>query len=277
MQKVIVFGIGKTYNLYRERIYKEYSVVGVTDNNYVSEDQKEIFVEPNSLPTHSDVKILVCIRDGYIDVFRQLMKSGFSREDIISINDIIQDVVIEKWLEGGSALPPPSEYKRKVIKDYASQYGCRKLIETGTYYGGTIESQLTNFDSIASVELSEELYNKAKVKFQNIESVHLYLGDSGKQLGRIIDDLDASENSIFWLDGHYSGGETACGEIETPIMKELSIIAQKCSSGVILIDDARCFTGKGGYPTIEELYGFMSDKFNVRQWENSFDIVRCVF
>ena len=59
--------------------------------------------------------------------------------------------------------------------------------------------------------------------------------------------------TLFWLDAHYSGGETAQGPEDSPIMKELDFILNHRSDHCILIDDARCFNGKAGYPRIGEL------------------------
>ena len=114
--------------------------------------------------------------------------------------------------KGGSKLPPPEEYKRMIVKQYAKNYNCEKLIETGTYLGGMIEAQIAAFRNVASIELSKELYQRALTRFDGIESVHLYCGDSSILLGTMIDNEDAFVNTLFWLDGHYSGGETACGE-----------------------------------------------------------------
>ena len=63
---------------------------------------------------------------------------------------------------------------------------------------------------------------------------------------------------MFWLDAHYSSGVTARGVVDSPIAQELETIFSHPAKGhVILIDDAREFTGHGGYPTIEELYEFV--------------------
>jgi len=82
--------------------------------------------------------------------------------------------------------------------------------------------------------------------------VHIHQGDSGEVLGAVIAPLE--EPCLFWLDGHYSGGITALGAESTPILRELeAIAAHPIPAHVILIDDARCFTGTDGYPTIDDL------------------------
>jgi len=83
------------------------------------------------------------------------------------------------------------------------------------------------------------------------------------------------EPTTFWLDAHYSGGITAKGEKDTPVMEELyAILNQFKHRCVILIDDARCFNGKDDYPTIEEVRGFIFGKQHDWVFEVRNDIIR---
>jgi len=83
----------------------------------------------------------------------------------------------------------------------------------------------------------------------NVELIH---GDSGKELPKIVARLDAP--ALFWLDGHYSGGDTARGDTDTPVNEELRAIFQPGGlQHIVLIDDARCFGTQPGYPTIEQV------------------------
>ncbi|MCZ7616643.1 MAG: hypothetical protein M5T52_24530 [Ignavibacteriaceae bacterium] len=83
-------------------------------------------------------------------------------------------------------------------------------------------------------------------------------GDSGKLLKQLVAKI--SDPAIFWLDGHYSGFETAKGDIETPIKQELGAILNSELNHIILIDDARLFIGQNDYPTIEELKKYILSK-----------------
>lgn len=67
--------------------------------------------------------------------------------------------------------------------------------------------------------------------------------------------------ALFWLDGHYSGGETAQGEKDTPIYEELDrILDAPDRDHVIIIDDARCFGRDRDYPSIQELSDFVRSR-----------------
>jgi hypothetical protein len=83
---------------------------------------------------------------------------------------------------------------------------------------------------------------------------------------------------LFWLDAHYypnSGGTTAKGELETPIIKELHCILNHPVEGhVILIDDAREFPGRNNYPTIAQLQDLIVKRHPNRAFEVKDDIIR---
>ena len=64
----------------------------------------------------------------------------------------------------------------------------------------------------------------------------LIQGDSGVELGNLVGKL--SGPALFWLDGHYSEGETAQGPKDTPIFEELEhIFSARRDGDVILIDE----------------------------------------
>jgi hypothetical protein len=177
------------------------------------------------------------------------------------------------WLRNGRAGSPPSRFKQAVVKDYADRFAFTCFIETGTFMGDMIYAVRDIFSEIYTIELSADFYRDAKKRFKRNSHIHLIQGDSGNELGKVLANIDTP--CLFWLDGHYSGGRTAKGELEAPIEKELSVIANhsQAQRHVILIDDARCFTGKGGYPTLDRLEEWVKrcgyDQFEVRD-----DIIR---
>ncbi len=79
------------------------------------------------------------------------------------------------------------------------------------------------------------------------------------------------------MDGHYSAGTTAKGEKDCPIFEELNaILDSKNFNHILLIDDARCFIGKGDYPTIDQLTEYIKSKNEDYKVEVKHDIIRYV-
>ena len=175
----------------------------------------------------------------------------------------------------GLPVPPPDVYKQLVLKQYQEKYQYSCLIETGTYLGEMVAAQKSNFKKIYSIELGRHLYQSAAEKFKDDLHISIIHGDSGNVLPSLMQHIE--EPSIFWLDGHYSGGITAKGEKECPIFEELSaIFNSKKLSHVILIDDARCFDGRGDYPNIDTLIGYIKENRPDYQVTVESDIIRCV-
>jgi hypothetical protein len=132
--------------------------------------------------------------------------------------------------------------------------GLDVVIETGTYLGDFIAYIRDCAKEVYSVEISTSLYQDAKRRFHNERKVHLVQGDSQIILPTIVE--GQSRRCFFWLDAHYSSGITA-GLEEPPILKELEAILnssyRRRLNHLIVIDDAREFTGANNYPTIEQI------------------------
>jgi hypothetical protein len=153
------------------------------------------------------------------------------------------------------------ETKRSVIINIASLYKLNDVfVETGTFLGETVEKMKDKFNRVISIELSKELADGASNRFINDRNVSIICGDSSLILVDLIAKFKAP--CLFWLDGHYSSEfyigdkyiKTAMGESVTPIIKELNILlSHHIKKHVILIDDARLFRGKGGYPSIRDV------------------------
>lgn len=85
---------------------------------------------------------------------------------------------------------------------------------------------------------------------------------------------NVKETCLFWLDAHYSGGITFKGSIETPISKELNLILSHPEEHIILIDDARNFVGKEGWPSLELLRDIVNRRRTGWVFEVRDDIIR---
>lgn len=163
-----------------------------------------------------------------------------------------------QWRVDGQQRPSPHQIKRANIRRLAQSYGCATLVETGTFQGDMVEAMLPHFEKIFSIELNEDFHRKALQRFVDQPKVTLVQGDSGEKIREIISDLESP--TLFWLDGHFSGSDTACADLETPIIKELEHLFSAPDPGhVILIDDARLFIGENDYPTLDGLEKFVLD------------------
>jgi len=163
---------------------------------------------------------------------------------------------LEEWERRGRPVPPPHIVKQRVLREYAEQYRLRTMVETGTYRGDMVEAMRPVFEKIYSIELGQELYDEARRRFKRVAHVELIRGDSATELRRVVVQLDQA--ALFWLDGHYSAGETARGEKDTPIYEELDqILGARDLGHVIVIDDARAFGTDPAYPTLDELQRYV--------------------
>lgn len=127
------------------------------------------------------------------------------------------------------------------IGGLARAYGLRGFIETGTYLGRSLDNVCGLFERAVSIELSTELHEAAREKFADRPHVTLLRGDSAQ---RILDARAVCEGlpTLYWLDAHWSAGNTARGDENTPILKELALIAGRVSANdIVLIDDMRYF------------------------------------
>jgi hypothetical protein len=163
---------------------------------------------------------------------------------------------LKTWERMGKPVPPPHLVKQLVIASLQAQYNYNLFIETGTYLGDMIEAPKNKFKQLYSIELGEDLYNKAIKRFEHDHHVNIINGDSGVVLINLCQNID--QPAIFWLDGHYSAGITAKGEKSCPIYEELdAIFNSKPFDHILLIDDARLFLGEDDYPTIARLTGYI--------------------
>ena len=162
----------------------------------------------------------------------------------------------KRWLKQGKPVPPPHVVKQELINNYRDKYKLSVFIETGTYLGEMVYAQRNNFDLIYSVEIQPSLYEAAQKRFKKYRHITLLNGDSGEVLFNLMPTV--KERALLWLDGHYSGGITGKSDVHSPIMNELKAVFTNNKDHVLLIDDAHCFTGENGYPTLEELDAWLN-------------------
>lgn len=178
----------------------------------------------------------------------------------------------------GQGNPAPSILKRKTVAAYAKEYQCNILVETGTYLGEMVEYQAKNFRRIFSIEIADIFYDFSSKRLRKYENISIIKGDSSVELGKVCEKISPDDRVLFWLDGHYSGGQTGKGEKECPIYEELTNIFNiRADKDVILIDDARCFNGQGDYPALPELSAFIKKRRPNANIEIKDDMIRVIF
>ncbi len=180
---------------------------------------------------------------------------------------------VRHWEHLGRCGPPPHTIKQQVLKRYASQYGLRILVESGTYHGDMIDALKGSFESVYSIELNTTLFDKACWRFRREPHIKLINGDSGNELQTVLQKLEGP--ALFWLDGHYSAGVTGHGALSTPILDEVRhVLTASERRHIMVIDDARCFGSEPDYPTISELSEFIRGLRPDVQVEVEYDSIR---
>lgn len=134
-------------------------------------------------------------------------------------------------------MPSINESFLNTLQDNYKKYPC--FIETGTYLGDTIFNVEPYFDKLYTVEFSEKYYNNAKNRYYG-NKIHFLLGDSAFVFEDLLPKI--TDKSIFFLDGHYSGGDTGKSIKDCPLEEEITHIHNLFQNeAIIIIDDFRLF------------------------------------
>lgn len=142
------------------------------------------------------------------------------------------------------------------------------FIETGTYQGKTSAWAAQVFNIVETIEIASTLFEKAKVEYQDVINIRFNLGDSSIVLNEILQ--RHQEPAVFWLDGHWCGGESGGEEQECPILQEIAIIRTHAHpDSIILIDDARLFLAP---PPLPHSANKWPDVGEVIRWLSAFDV-----
>lgn len=163
-----------------------------------------------------------------------------------------------EWHESDGTGPPPPMFKANLIRSHAIRYDIPCFVETGTYLGDTIRLVSHLFDLAYSIELDPALHRHVSTVLCDRDGVVLLEGDSRTCLPVVMDHLPA--RALFWLDAHCSQGITAGSAEGPPVLHELSTVGERAEAGsVVLVDDARLFGSRSGYPSIDRVRRTVDD------------------
>jgi hypothetical protein len=157
---------------------------------------------------------------------------------------------------------PLTDRLKELLIQVRVEFDLDVFIEGGTYYGSTALWASDHFDKVVTVELSPALHEIAKAKI-NRQNILFLQGDTREVFKSISPSLVC--RAIFWLDSHWSGGETAGEDSECPLLDELSILLDHDCIQLMLIDDARLFLAPPPPPHKED------------HWPNIASIVQAVY
>jgi hypothetical protein len=166
------------------------------------------------------------------------------------------------WALQGCPLPAPHYIKVLHLDQLILASKVNVFIETGTLMGDT--SGLISLAhpelEVHTIEISDHYYEEASKRLAVIPNITVHHGDSGRVLPLILRNL--STPALFWLDAHFSGGNTGRGASDCPISEELEAIIShpQIANHVLAFDDIRDFNGQSGYPNLPAFKEYLSDK-----------------
>jgi hypothetical protein len=194
----------------------------------------------------------------YVRLFvgRLKLKLPFLSQNTVSS---IPMSVLRNWRSALFSSSPPIAVKWGVLQRFSSG---NTWIETGTLRGDTTQhlNQLGN--NVVTIEASKFWFEKAAERFLKNPQITPVYGESTDVLAKeVMMLLESGVREIsFFLDGHYSGGNTFQGTKDTPIVKELEIIESflnRIETISVFVDDIRLFskfnTTHGDYPELSYL------------------------
>jgi hypothetical protein len=148
-----------------------------------------------------------------------------------------------------------------LVEFLAAEFKLDSFFETGTYYGTSSAWAAERFATVRTVEQAPRLFAIARIKLARHPNVQLEFDDSRAAIERALPGLPPT---LFWLDAHWAGGQTAGGDTEQcPLLGELRLIAPELDRHFVLIDDARLFAMPPPPPNMAEAWPCLADIFDV--------------
>jgi hypothetical protein len=127
---------------------------------------------------------------------------------------------------------------RNLVAELQSKLELSRAVETGTWRGEGARRLAAVFPEVVTIELSPELHEAARHVLTTNSHVRLLHGQSPAVLRELVDGTP----TLYWLDAHWSHGDTAGQDDQCPLLEEIAAISGGSTpTDCILIDDARYF------------------------------------
>jgi hypothetical protein len=127
---------------------------------------------------------------------------------------------------------------RQLVRDLRDRLGLVRAIETGTYRGQGARQLAEIFPRVTTIEIDPTLARVSARSLEQLAGVEVREGSSRDVLPTLI---DRSQPTLYWLDGHWSGGATGGADDECPVLAEIAATAAGNPNDCVLVDDARLF------------------------------------
>ena len=130
-----------------------------------------------------------------------------------------------------------------LVSSLVQGFGLRAAVETGTNYGDSAQLLAKYVPDVWTIELSKTLVDLAKERHGHVPGIRFIHGDSADVLTTLAPQIVSP--TLFWLDAHWCGNDTAGVEAQCPLMEELAALdsAPAAAESCILIDDAITYLG----------------------------------
>jgi hypothetical protein len=164
-------------------------------------------------------------------------------------------------IASGNFSNPHSYTKFLAIKRLKKAAGAKTLIEAGTFRGIMAARCSQIFERVYTIELDHNLAVSATRYLRNKKNVKVIEGDALEVIPELLE-REEFQSVLLFLDGHYSRGETACGDLPEPAAEELrALVNYRDKINAIVIDDLRSFGTEQDFPKKSELLKAAEDSF----------------
>jgi hypothetical protein len=169
---------------------------------------------------------------------------------------------------------------RNLVAELQSRLELTRAVETGTWQGEGARRLAAVFPEVVTIELSSELHEGARAALATNPRIRALHGRSPAILREIVDGTP----TLYWLDAHWSYGDTAGKGDQCPLLEELAAISGGSTpADCILIDDARYFLATperpldpAQWPTIWDVFAAVRSTWPTHQVTVAHDVVVAV-